>query len=114
VWGRMRPRMGFALVRIALRAGVRTLFGECGSLGVGSRRSRASLHQHSADLGESERTGDARPTCGGSWVRCAIGAVGSCRGGLGPGAGCVRVWRNHRSIRPKQVEVAAPSGGDRS
>ncbi len=54
LWSRMRPRMGFALVRIPRHAGVRTRFSELGSHGVGSRRSYASLHRHNSLIWRSE------------------------------------------------------------
>ena len=48
-WGTMRPRMGFAPVRIKLCAGVRTH--AANELAwMGSRRSQASLHQHVDEL----------------------------------------------------------------
>ena len=90
VWSRMRPRMGFALVRIPLHAGVRTHCSEWLAL-MGSRRSWASLHQHNQlNKFRSEATPppDLRRVFASGCYRCRR-------------LDCSEGWSgNHRSVRP--------------
>ena len=91
LWSRMRPRMGFALVRTSLHAGVRTLLQRMSSHCVGSRRSWASLHQHSQLTyirSEASPPPDLREVFASGCYRCRR-------------LDCSEGWSgNHRSVRP--------------
>ena len=78
------------------------------SLGVGSRRPWASLHQHISDQRLSGRCSPLnRPTCGGDWLRCAIDAIGSLYALQHTLETESCVWDSHRSIRPESKRWVA-------
>ena len=73
----MRPRTGFALVRITALRRRQGPAANVSSHCVGPRRSQASLHRHVVPtVWIGGRPQAERPTCAAVLVRSAIGAVG--------------------------------------